>query len=74
MIENRKEEHINIAETMNVTSAHTFWDDIRLIHKALPDIDYDLLDTKITFLGTQFDFPFLISSMTGGTEKAKKIL
>ncbi len=73
MIENRKEEHINIAENMNVTSEHNFWDDIRLIHRAIPEIDYDLIDTKITFLGTQFDFPFLISSMTGGTEKAKKI-
>jgi isopentenyl-diphosphate delta-isomerase len=73
MIENRKEEHINIAENMNVTSEHNFWDDIRLIHRAMPEVDYDSINTKINFLGTDFDYPFLISSMTGGTEKAKKI-
>jgi isopentenyl-diphosphate delta-isomerase len=73
MIENRKEEHINIAENMNVTSEHNFWEDIRLIHKAMPEVDYDAINTKINFLGTDFDLPFLISSMTGGTEKARKI-
>ncbi len=73
MIENRKEEHINIAENMNVTSEHNFWDDIRLIHRALPEVDYDSIGTGIDFLGTHFNYPFLISSMTGGTEKARKI-
>jgi isopentenyl-diphosphate delta-isomerase len=73
LIENRKEEHINIAENENVTSEHNYWDDIRIIHRALPEINYDEIDTRVRFLNSDFAYPFIISSMTGGTEKAKKI-
>ncbi len=73
MIENRKEEHINIAETRNVTSEHNYWDDIRIIHRAVPEIDYNKIETDVNFLDSKFNYPFIISSMTGGTEKAKKI-
>ena len=73
MIENRKEEHINIAETKNIAAEHNPWDDIRLIHRAVPEINFDEINTEVNFLGYKFNEPFIISSMTGGTDRAKKI-
>ncbi len=73
MIENRKEDHIRIAEGKEVNASHNYWDDITLIHRAIPEVDYDKIDTKVNFHGNGIDYPILISSMTGGTDLAKKI-
>ena len=73
MIENRKEEHIRIAEGKEVNAQHNFWDDITLIHRAMPEVDYDSIKTDIDLLGNQTDYPRISSSMTGGTELAKRI-
>lgn len=73
MIENRKEEHINIAESKVVSPDHNFWDDIRFLHQAVPEIDFDKIETEIRFLGKESKHPLLISSMTGGTERAREI-
>lgn len=42
-----------------------------MIHKALPEINLADIQTDTTFLGTRLNAPVLISSMTGGTEKAR---
>lgn len=73
MIENRKTEHIRIAENESVTSDHNYWDDISMMHQPLPEVDFDRIDTSTDFLGRKLDFPIVISSMTGGTQLAKKI-
>ncbi|EQB64415.1 MAG: hypothetical protein AMDU2_EPLC00014G0020 [Thermoplasmatales archaeon E-plasma] len=73
MIENRKEEHIRIAEQKEVTSSHNYWDDITLVHRAVPEVNYDAIKTSVKFLNKKLEFPMIISSMTGGTELAKKI-
>lgn len=73
MIENRKEEHVRIAENENVTTDHNFWDDIHIIHQAIPEIDFDHIDTEVNILGNRLNFPLIISSMTGGTPLAKRI-
>ncbi len=73
MIEQRKEEHIRIAENEKVVSEHNFWDDIRLVHQAIPEIDFDLIDCSISLLSAKLGYPIVISSMTGGTQLAKKI-
>ena len=72
-IEMRKTEHIRIAENESVTSERNFWDDIRLVHQALPEMDFDSITTDSSFLDFKLDFPIIISSMTGGTQLAKKI-
>lgn len=73
MIENRKTEHIRIAENELVTSDHNYWDDIHIIHQPLPEVDFDKIDTSVDLLGRKLDHPMIISSMTGGTQLAKKI-
>jgi isopentenyl-diphosphate Delta-isomerase len=46
-----------------------YFDDIRLKHRALPELDLDLVDPSIEFMGKKLSFPLLISSMTGGDHK-----
>lgn len=73
MIENRKEEHIRIAENEKVDTDHNYWDDIQIMHQALPEIDFDSIDTRTRFINHEIKHPMVISSMTGGTELARKI-
>lgn len=73
MIENRKEEHIKIAEKETVDSEYNYWDDVKLIHQAIPEVDFDSIDTSVSFLGKRIRYPFIISSMTGGTGLARRI-
>lgn len=73
MIENRKTEHIRIAENEKVDTDHNYWDDIQVMHQAIPDFDFDSIDTRARFISHEIDHPMIISSMTGGTDLAKKI-
>ena len=73
MIENRKEEHIRIAEDKNVQGEHNYWDDINFIHQAVPEINFDSINTEVDFLGKKIRYPMVISSMTGGVQLGKKI-
>jgi isopentenyl-diphosphate Delta-isomerase len=43
------------------------------LHQAAPELDLDAVDTGLTLFGKQLQRPLLISSMTGGTEKARAI-
>jgi len=63
----RKHEHLRIVRHDRDADRRKFYfDDIRLIHRALPEIDYDEVDTRVEFMGKTLSFPLLISSMTGG--------
>ena len=46
---------------------------MRFEHAALPELHLDEIDLSADFLGRRMSAPFLISSMTGGPEKAKLI-
>ncbi|RLF15284.1 MAG: type 2 isopentenyl-diphosphate Delta-isomerase [Thermoprotei archaeon] len=72
-IERRKEEHVEIALREDVRADHNFWDDVRLYHNALPEMDIDDVDTSMTLLGKELDLPLIISGMTGGYRGGKKI-
>ncbi len=69
----RKLDHINICLEEEVESEYTGLEDVMLIHKALPEINYDEIDTEKEFFGKKLSFPFLIASMTGGHPDTKTI-
>jgi isopentenyl-diphosphate delta-isomerase len=70
----RKRDHIDINLTQDVAHVTTTGlEHVRFIHNALPEIDLDEIDLSVEFLGHRLHAPLLISSMTGGTEKARKI-
>jgi isopentenyl-diphosphate Delta-isomerase len=73
LIENRKDEHVRIALEENVNAKHNHWDDIDLIHNALPEINYDEIDISTTLFNKQLGAPIVIAAMTGGYDFAKEI-
>ena len=75
IIKQRKREGIDIPLQTNVQAktTSTYLEYVRLVHNALPEVDYDDIDTSITFLGKRFLAPIIIDSMTGGTDEATVI-
>ncbi|MDY6986261.1 MAG: type 2 isopentenyl-diphosphate Delta-isomerase [Candidatus Thermoplasmatota archaeon] len=69
----RKEEHVEIAISQDVQNEHNYWNDLALLHSALPEIDARDIDTGVEFFGKKLSFPFIIAAMTGGYEDAKVI-
>lgn len=73
-IEQRKADHIKINLEKDVRSAVTSGlENYHFIHEALPELDLEKVGTKLTLFGKSLNAPILISSMTGGTEKAETI-
>jgi isopentenyl-diphosphate delta-isomerase len=71
LIANRKDEHIRINLEEDVASGlsngleHYSFD-----HCALPEMDLEDVDTRLTVFGRHLSAPLMISSMTGGTSQA----
>src|SRR6266581_106470 len=71
--EQRKAEHVNIILQENVSAEYNYWNDVKLVHRALPEIDLDDVDVGVKFLGKKLEAPLIISSMTGGFGMGKEI-
>src|SRR5207245_1231471 len=71
--EQRKAEHVNIILQENVSAEYNYWNDVRLVHTALPEIDLDDIDVSVKFFGKRLGAPLIISSMTGGFGMGKEI-
>lgn len=71
----RKEEHIDIALKENVffRQKTTELEKIQLEYNCLPEISLDEVDCSTEFLGKKFSAPLMVSALTGGIERAKKI-
>lgn len=52
---------------------NTLFDDIYIESNSLPEINFDEIDTKTTFMGKEISFPLIIPSITGGTERGLEI-
>ncbi len=71
----RKVDHIRICldEKAQAKKATAGFEDIQLVHRALPEIDKAKINLSTTFLGKKFTAPIIVGAMTGGTEEAIKI-
>lgn len=49
------------------------WDEVELVHEALPELDADEVDTSVELLGRTLALPFAIAAMTGGHPDALAI-
>ena len=68
---NRKDEHIKY--TLKYQSPYNSFDDMELIHHSLPDYDLSEIDLHTHFAGRDFEFPFYINAMTGGSERGRAV-
>jgi isopentenyl-diphosphate delta-isomerase len=73
LIERRKSDHVEICANEDMGTSYVYWDDVRLVHDALPEIDLDDIDVSITLFGRRLSAPIIISAMTGGYGKARDI-
>ncbi|MBN1203059.1 MAG: type 2 isopentenyl-diphosphate Delta-isomerase [Anaerolineae bacterium] len=71
----RKDDHIriNLEEQVQFPNLMTGLERLRLLHQAVPEINLAEVDTRTVFFGERLNSPLLISSMTGGTERAQNI-
>jgi len=71
----RKIDHIriNLEEDVAAKGITTGLERYRFEHQALPDLDFDDVDTAVHFLGHEVRIPLLISSMTGGVAEGGRI-
>jgi isopentenyl-diphosphate delta-isomerase len=73
-ISSRKSDHIRInLEENTQSSLTTGLEGYQFIHRAIPELNLEEIDSRLSFLGKNLNAPILISSMTGGTENARMI-
>ncbi|MDQ2907953.1 MAG: type 2 isopentenyl-diphosphate Delta-isomerase [Candidatus Eremiobacteraeota bacterium] len=73
-IEARKSRHLDICLEDDVASRlDAGFAAVRLRHEALPEVALEDVDSSCVFLGHALEAPLLISSMTGGTQRARAI-
>jgi isopentenyl-diphosphate delta-isomerase len=71
----RKADHIRICleKKAQAKKVMTGFEDIQLIHRALPEVDREKINLSSSFLSKKFSAPLIVGAMTGGTEEATKI-
>lgn len=75
----RKADHLKICleDDVNCRDVTTGFERFRFNHQCLPELDFDEITIATSFLGSRLGkplgAPLLISSMTGGTDRAKLV-
>jgi isopentenyl-diphosphate Delta-isomerase len=74
-ISRRKDDHLDLATSGDVgfKLTTTLFENVRLVHDALPELAVDELDTSLELLGKRLKAPILIAAMTGGSDRAERI-
>jgi isopentenyl-diphosphate delta-isomerase len=74
-IKGRKSGHLDICLEENVQArrATTGFEEIYLVHRALPEIERSQINLSTTVFNHKFSAPIIVEAMTGGVDKATKI-
>jgi isopentenyl-diphosphate Delta-isomerase len=73
--ESRKVDHIriNLERDVQFPRLTTGLEQYRFLHQALPELDLNEIDMTVRLVGKTISAPLLVSSMTGGTEMARRL-
>jgi isopentenyl-diphosphate delta-isomerase len=71
----RKADHIKIClnQKTQARKATTGFEDVHLVHRALPEIDKQKIELSTRVFGHRFSAPLIVGAMTGGTAGAARI-
>ncbi len=70
----RKLDHIRLVVEADVEARHsTLLEDVRIVHRALPEIDLEEVSLETEFCGARVGAPIMITGMTGGHPEAGRI-
>ncbi|MHA2472946.1 MAG: alpha-hydroxy-acid oxidizing protein, partial [Promethearchaeota archaeon] len=72
-IQERKIEHLKIPIEDNVQHSINYFDDMKLIHHAVPNISFEDVDLSAEFFNKKVSAPICISAITGGHPVSKEI-
>jgi len=74
-ISGRKLDHLEICleENVQARKVTTGFEEIYLVHRALPEVERSKIDLSTTVFNHKFSAPLIVESMTGGVQKATKI-
>ena len=74
-ISSRKADHIDLCIDGDVSFKRktTLFEEIQLIHNALPELQVSDVDLRCHFAGHTFEAPLIIAAMTGGVDRANEI-
>ncbi len=74
MISDRKLAHLEICKNEEVEHhITTGFEDVSLVHRTLPEVNFEDIDTSIEFLGKTLDSPLIVSAITGGHPASTEI-
>lgn len=73
ILENRKDDHVKLAEKFHNSHKISDFDNIRFVHHAFPEIGLGDVDISTKFASFKLSQPFFINAMTGGSEKTRLI-
>jgi isopentenyl-diphosphate Delta-isomerase len=72
-IEKRKADHIDACLKEEVAPTHGYWEEVKLVHESLPEVDFDEIDTSTILFGRKLSFPLIVTAITGGYPMAERI-
>lgn len=73
-IQSRKADHLRMASRADVGSRRSAgFEDVHLIHSALPELNLDEIDPSVGLLGRRLELPLVIAAMTGGHTEGGRV-
>lgn len=71
--QNRKREHLEAVLHLEDGPCRTGFEDIRLVHCALPELDLDDVSLETTLCGLRLGSPLIINAITGGSPDIERV-